>query len=105
MPIQIELRLVNPKLVPNFLTVDFEQVTPGEYLIDTITPTQLEHVVQAILPDAMMVDYLQISKNEPCLKLHRRTWLQQSVVTSVDLIYPSSRYDLGAVYRPDGPIG
>ena len=99
-PIQIELRSVNPNVVPEFLSVDFDKTTPAEYLIDTVVPTQMEHVVQAILPDSFLTKHLDIKADEPCLKLRRRTWLEQQIVTSVDLIYPSSRYDLGAVYNP-----
>ena len=101
LPIQLEDRYVNPLLVPDFLGVDFKQTTPTDYLISQITPDELEHVVQAILPDERLANRLAIPENEPCLRLKRRTWKNDQIVTSVYLDYPSSRYDLGARYIPN----
>lgn len=99
-PIQLEFRHVNPSLVPDFLQVDFNNTTPAEYLISQIRPDELEHVVQAIMPSELMLKQLQIPASEPCLKLLRRTFKAGEVVTSAELVYPSSRYDLGARYAP-----
>ena len=97
MPIQLESRHVNPVLVPDFMQVDFSRTTPSAYLIDVLRPDQLEHIVQAILPDEYIAQRLSIALDEPCLRLNRRTWKNGSVVTDVSLIYPSSRYELGGV--------
>ena len=99
-PIQIEIRYVNPELVPDFLEVDFSRTTPAEHLIKSIRPDELEHIVQAIMPSTFIAEHLDIPATEPCLKLRRRTFKGQRVVTAVDLVYPSSRYDLGARYAP-----
>jgi GntR family histidine utilization transcriptional repressor len=99
-PIQLETRVVNPSLVPGFIDIDFTNMTTTDYLISQISPEELEHVVQAIMPDNFIAKQLDITMNEPCLKLRRRTWKNSQVVTSVDLIYPSSRYDLGDRYSP-----
>jgi GntR family histidine utilization transcriptional repressor len=90
-------------IVPEFLSIDFSETTPTDYLISQVVPDRLEHIVQAILPDEFIVEHLAISRGEPCLKLQRRTWIDQQVVTAVDLIYPSSRYELGATYSPTQP--
>ena len=103
LPIQLEDRYVNPALIPAFLSVDFSQQTPTEYLIQTIRPDELEHIVQAVLPDVQTCSQLAIAATEPCLRLTRRTWAQQQVVTRVTLTYPSSRYDLSARYRTEKP--
>ncbi len=99
-PIQIEERTVNPALVPNFMQIDFSQTTPAEHLIKSLRPDELEHIVLAIMPTPFMAKHLEIPASEPCLKLRRRTWKNNQVVTAVDLIYPSSRYQLGARYTP-----
>lgn len=99
-PIQIEHRYVNPQLVPDFGTADFTTTTPAEFLMSAIRAEQLEHIVQAILPSPEIALQLRIPNTEPCLKLRRRTWKNGQVVTSADLIYPSSRYDLGAKFKP-----
>ena len=102
-PIQLEDRFVNPALVPDFLSVDFDQVTPTDYLIQTLQADELEHVIEATHPTQNEAEWLAISSNEPCLKLRRRTWYHQQVVTRVDLLYPSSRYQLGARFSPVNP--
>ncbi|WP_022953277.1 histidine utilization repressor [Leucothrix mucor] len=99
-PIQVEDRYVNPALVPNFMQVDFTQTTPTEYLVSQIKPDEMEHIVQAIMPDAVLMSRLVIPEYEPCLRLSRRTWKDNTVVTSVYLTYPSSRYELSARYKP-----
>ena len=100
-PIQLETRHVNPEIVPDFITTDFTQTTPTDYLIGQVSPDELEHVVQAVMPDDFVATHLAIPITEPCLKLKRRTWKKGVVVTAVDMIYPSSRYDLGARYLPE----
>ena len=99
-PIQLELRHVNASLIPDFINIDFSNITPTEYLIGQSHPEELEHVVQAIMPDAFTASHLDIPSNEPCLKLSRRSWVNNQVVTTADLLYPSSRYKLGDRYKP-----
>ncbi|MBT8116149.1 MAG: histidine utilization repressor [Arenicella sp.] len=103
LPMQLESRYVNPAIVPDFLQVDFEHTTPTDYLMSQLRPDELEHVVQAIMPDDSIAAHLAIPLSEPCLKLKRRTWKNDHIVTSAELIYPSSRYDLGARYSPALP--
>ena len=98
-PIQLEDRYVNPTIAPDFLDVDFTATTPSQYLLGLFHPAELEHIVQAIMPDAKTAQLLSIPANEPCLRLCRRTWEKEAVVTAAHLVYPSSRYDLGARYN------
>ena len=100
MPIQVEDRYVSPALVPDFMHVDFTQVTPTEYLIEQLKPDEMEHIVEAVMPDTVLMSRLAIPENEPCLRLKRRTWKDKVVVTSAYLTYPSSRYNLSARYKP-----
>ncbi len=98
-PIQIEDRYVNPHRVPQFMAQDFSLTTPAEYLLGLYRPDEMEHRVQAILPDARMCELLAIDAAEPCLRMQRRTWKQGAVVTLATFIYPGSRYDLAARYN------
>ncbi|MCV6605496.1 MAG: histidine utilization repressor [Porticoccaceae bacterium] len=97
-PIQLEERWVNPQLAPDFLTTDFSEITPTQYLIGLYRPDEMEHIVRATLPDEETQEMLAIPATEPCLQLSRRTWKGDAVVTLVDFTYPSTRYDLGARY-------
>ena len=99
-PIQLEYRHVNASLMPDFINIDFNSVTPTDYLISQMQPEELEHVVHAIMPDEFTARHLDIPSIEPCLKLSRRTWVNSQVVTAAELLYPSSRYKLGDRYKP-----
>ena len=99
-PIQVEDRYVNPSLVPDFMQIDFNKLTATDYLIGKIKPDKMEHTVQAVMPDSLLRSRLVIPENEPCLQLKRRTWKNSAVVTSVNLTYPSSRYNLSSRYKP-----
>jgi GntR family histidine utilization transcriptional repressor len=96
-PVQLEDRYVNPEHVPDFLKQPFgDQLQPARYLLQTIRPDDIEHIVEACHPNAEESRYLQIALDEPCLVLMRRTWSAGKVVTYVRLIHPSSRYRLGS---------
>lgn len=98
LPIQLEDRWVDPEVVPDFMDVDFTEVTPSEHLLRSVRPHEMEHMVQARMPDAATCQLLAIDSAEPCLQLERRTWNRDRVVTFAILTYPSSRYHLGARY-------
>ena len=97
-PIQLEERYVNPAIVPKFMSINFESKTSTRYLMELFTPDEMEHRVQAIIPDEKTRGLLMLGEAEPCLKLSRRTWISDQVVTYVTMIYPGSRYDLAAKY-------
>ena len=98
-PIQLEDRLVNPQMAPEFLQQDFTISTATEHLVSHIKPEEMEHVVRAVLPARHTATTLRIAADTPCLELRRRTWKDAAVVTSVCLTYPGDRYDLVARYR------
>ena len=101
LPIQFEHRFVNPALAPEFIENDFNQTTATQYLINLFKPDEMEHRVCAILPSKKIAKALRIDALEPCLRLSRRTWKDNQVVTMVDLVYPSSRYDLEQRYSTE----
>jgi GntR family histidine utilization transcriptional repressor len=99
--VMFEDRYVNPAMAPGFLDADFTRTTATGYLVGLYTPDEMEHIVQAISPDADVARILGIDPSEACLKLSRRTWKDRRVVTSAVLVYPGSRYMLGARYATD----
>ncbi len=98
MPVQLEDRHVNPFCAPHFLKQDFTLQTPTAYLLAVVPVDELEHTVEAIMPDGPQQRRLKIAATEPCLSLHRRSWSKGHVVTSATLIYPASRYALYSRY-------
>ncbi|CZF86631.1 histidine utilization repressor [Grimontia marina] len=95
-PIQVELRWVNPAFAPDYLKQDFSTITPNQYLVSHCPLGTIEHTVEAILPPAHIAKLLQIDTNQPCLLLHRRTWSESQLVSAALLYHPGNRYKLSA---------
>jgi GntR family histidine utilization transcriptional repressor len=103
-PVQLEDRWVNPAAAPDYLDADFSRMTPNEHLSLVAPLTEVEHVVEAAMPDARTRRLLRLADNEPCLRLRRRTWSGGIVVSSATLLYPgnSHRFTTRFAYRSDG---
>jgi GntR family transcriptional regulator, histidine utilization repressor len=99
LPVQLEYRWVNPQIAADFLIQNFTRQTPTAYLMNTVPVDELEHSVEAIMPDASQQKLLGITASEPCLALHRRSWSKDQVVTVAILVYPASRYALHSRYK------
>ena len=93
-PVQVEDRLVNASLIPDYLQQDFSQITPNAYLMAQAPVTEGEHIVEAVIANAQECKWLKISKQEPCLLIRRRTWSNKHLISSARLTYPGSRYYL-----------
>lgn len=93
-PIQIEERIVNASLAPEYDKQDFTLHTSYEYLMGVAPMTEGEHLVEAVLPNAIECERLQIGAHEPCLQIKRRTWSGDEIVTAARLVYPGSRFQL-----------
>jgi len=98
-PIQIEDRLVDPRMAKDYLQQDFTRITPFVYLTEVAPISEAEHVIEAVLPEAEERRLLKIPAKEPCIRLHRRTWSDGKLVSCVDLTYPGSRYRLSGRFR------
>jgi len=99
-PVQIEDRLVNAILIPEYLQQDFTTITPHSYLMENAPVSEGEHIVEAVLANSQEQKWLKITKNEPCLLIRRRTWANQNLISSARLLYPGSRYYLEGKFQP-----
>ncbi len=98
-PMQLADRYVNPAIAPDYLHQDFNTITPSEYLFSVATLSEIEHVIEAIVPTRQIRKHLKITTDEACLVLHRRTWTHGRVSTTCDLYYPGSRFRIGGRFR------
>lgn len=98
--VQLEDRWVNAALVPDYIKQDFSRITPNAYLMDLAPLTEVEHVIEAIMPDASTRKLLKIDAGQPCLLVHRRTW-SGPIVSSARLIHPGNRYRMGGRFVPE----
>ncbi len=94
LPIQIEERVVNTSLAPEYDQQDFTKRTSYEYLMQVAPMTEGEHLVEAVLPTSIECERLSIKSQEPCLQIKRRTWSGNNIVTAARLLYPGSRFQL-----------
>lgn len=94
-PLQLEERFVNPKLIPEYLAQDFTSQTPHEYLSLVAPLTEARHTLEAVIANKHNQQALNIEAAEPCLQILRRTWSRQGVVSFAKLIHPGSRFRLG----------
>jgi GntR family histidine utilization transcriptional repressor len=99
-PVQLEERYVNPDLASDYLSVDFQKTTPHEYLCQIAPISEVEHVVEAILPDSRTQKLLNVAAHEPCLRLYRSTWSFGRKVTCVWLMHPGKLYRMVARFSP-----
>ena len=102
-PLQLACRYVLPEIAPDFLKQDFTQVTVSAYLLGIAPVTAIEHVVEALIPEPWIRDLLQINGSEPCLALHRKTWVGEKIATSSIFYSPGSRYTFGGKFTPASP--
>lgn len=101
-PMQLEDRYVNPRMVPDFARQDFSLEQPADFLVRTVLLDQMEHVVDAVLPTKEQARLLQMDASQPCLLLTRRTWHREVPITIVRCLHPGMRYRLGSRFRTDG---
>lgn len=101
-PMQLEDRYVNPSMVPQFIQQDFEREQPGDFLVRTVLFDEMEHVVDAVLPNQEQARLLEIETGQPCLLLTRRTWQRETPITIVRCLHPGMRYRLGSRFRTSG---
>lgn len=90
LPIQIEDRYVNPSVAPDYLSVDFSNQTPNEYLVRIAPIGLVRHVIEAVMPDRKARKLLNIAAGQPCLRLFRPTWTSGIPGTCAWLTHPGN---------------
>ncbi len=98
-PIQVEERWVNPELAPDYLTQDFSQVTPNEYLTIAAPLQGANYSIEALLAPRTILDMLKIDSRQPCLVLKRATRSHGQVASIATMWHP------GQYYQFEGQVG
>ncbi len=100
-PVRFDIRYVKPSLVPDYLKQDFDTITPSLYLQRFCPVEQVSNVIEAVLANDMLLKYLEISRDEPCLLISRIVTSQKQIASYSKLFYPSSRYKLTSTFKSD----
>jgi GntR family transcriptional regulator, histidine utilization repressor len=99
-PLQCEDRFVNPACAPDYLSVDFTEVTPTHYLLEVAPLLEAQFSVEAGLPSSREAKLLDMSASEPCLIVSRRTINRDTPITCARLVHPASRYQIESSFKP-----
>lgn len=97
--IQCEDRWVNPACAPAYLSLDFSQTTPTNYLLEVAPLSEARYTIESLLPSALEAKLLGISRRDPCLVVKRRTFSRGLTVTTVRLTHPGSLYVLEGSFQ------
>lgn len=92
--LQLEDRYVSPEFAPDFLDQDFTRTSTTAYLYSIAPPTEANHVIEALMPDAATQKLLEMPAGEPVLVVSRQTWVGEKATTFMRLYHPGSRHRL-----------
>jgi GntR family histidine utilization transcriptional repressor len=99
-PIQLADRYIEPKIAPLYIEQDFTKITSNEYLLKVAPISEVEHIIEAVMPDKNIQKHLEIEKTDPCLLLNRKTWIGEKVATKSCFYYPGMHYKIGGRFKP-----
>jgi GntR family histidine utilization transcriptional repressor len=99
-PLQCEDRYVNPACAPDYLGVDFQTITPTQYLLQVAPLWEAQYSIEAAAPTAQEAQLLGIGAREPCLIVVRRTINRGVPITLARLVHPGTRYQISGAFKP-----
>jgi len=99
-PLQCEDRYVNPACAPDYLNVDFQTITPTQYLLQVAPLWEAQYSIEAAVPTAQEAQLLGTSAREPCLIVVRRTINRGVPITLARLVHPGTRYQISGAFKP-----
>lgn len=97
-PVRFDTRYIKPSSCKNYINQTFKDTTPAAYLLKNCPVDKVDNSIEAIIVEEDIQDYLDISKNEPCLKISRVVTSRGEVASYSKLYYPSSRYKLNSTF-------
>lgn len=100
-PIQFEERFVNPRMVPDFLSLDLDAHTPSSYLFERAPLTGAEQVIEAVNAPAGLAAHLGVAEGAALLRISRRTVSNGQVASVARLYHPGHAYRLMGAFSAD----
>lgn len=92
LPMQLERRYVRADFAPDFLKIDLETQSTYAHFQAIARETELEHVVEAARPDELEQTALSLPADHPVLRIRRRTWIGERVMTLSTFTHPHETY-------------
>ena len=100
LPLQCEDRYVNPRCVPDYLSIDFTRQTPTRYLFEVTALWRAQYSIKSEHPSAHEAQLLGIAETDPCLVVSRRTYTRDAAITKARLVHPGVRYEIEGQFTP-----
>lgn len=86
-PSILEDRMVNPAMMPGFLALDFDEISPFVHLMRRYPFPDSHHVIRAVAATGQDAEWLDLPPGSPCLELCRTTIVVGTPVTHVRFLY------------------
>ncbi len=99
-PVQYAQRFINPRVAPDYIHQDFTTITPSDYLLKVAPISEAEHIIETQIPSQEIRKRLNMAGGEPCLTVHRTTWVNDNVATRSCFHHPGSRYRISSRFKP-----
>ena len=101
-PWQLERRWINLVVVPAAREADFRATPPGNWLLEHVPWSEVEHVLHAEDADDDTARLLQMETGRALFVVERRTWKDGEVVTWVRFEHPGARFRMRTAGRRGG---
>ncbi|MAL78996.1 MAG: histidine utilization repressor [Sneathiella sp.] len=95
LPVMLEDRYVNPRLVADFLEADFSRMTADTFLARKYALLSHSHAIQAAVSNAEINHFLELEAITACLVINRKSWLGNEIISAARLVLPGNRIQLG----------
>lgn len=101
-PYAYEIRRINLAVAPSAAEADFESTPPSVWLLTHIPWNNAEHEIEAVALTADIAGPLAVGTGTPALRLERRTWNDDGVVTHTRQYFPAGTLKLHASFLMKG---
>ncbi|HUG57429.1 MAG TPA: histidine utilization repressor [Candidimonas sp.] len=91
-PIQIEDRVVDAAVAPDYLDQDWQRMTPNEYLMRVAPLPTGQYTIEVRLPTKDIAEPLDIPLSQPCLVMDRITFSNHVFTSHATMWHPGNRY-------------
>ncbi|GAB2913206.1 histidine utilization repressor [Paralcaligenes sp. KSB-10] len=96
--IQIEDRLVDSSVAPDYLEQNWETQTPNEYLMRVAPLPSGQYTIEVRLPTKEIAAPLDIPVSQPCLVMDRITFSNRAFTSNATMWHPGNRYKFAGKY-------
>lgn len=91
-PIQIEDRVVDADVAPDYLEQDWKGMTPNEYLMRVAPLPTGQYTIEVKMPADDIALLLDISLSQPCLVMDRTTYSNNAFTSHATMWHAGNRY-------------